>query len=339
MEYPELAVDLSESGTGVGQAIAILFAVVTADFPRIFVIDEPNSFLHPSAVRTLLQILKQETHQYIISTHAAELIAISDPSTLHLIRWENGHSKVEALRADKIQEVRRALSEVGVRLVEVFGADQIAWVEGDTERLCFPLIAAARGIAIPAGTAIVAMLNTGDFEGKKKNADLIWKIYERLNSSNALLPPALVFSFDREGRTDKQIVDLRKRSRGTVSFLPRKMYENYLIEPSALSSVVSECSGETVSAETVRDWIILNGGDARYEASKEWTSHLEDEDWLRMVHGGKLLKNLFEEVTSTRLFYDKVVHSVRLTEWLLRADNNGLNELVEYVSEVFSKQG
>ncbi|WP_334504741.1 AAA family ATPase [Bradyrhizobium sp. AZCC 1678] len=338
MEYPELAVDLSESGTGVGQAIAILFALVSADFPRIFVVDEPNSFLHPSAVRTLFQILKQEAHQYIISTHAAELVAISEPSTLHLIRWENGFSRVEALKADKIQEVRRALGEVGVRLGEVFGADQIVWVEGDTERLCFPLIAAARGFVVPAGTAIVAMLNTGDFEGKKKNADLIWKIYERLSSSNALLPPALAFSFDREGRTDGQIVDLRKRSRGMVSFLPRKMYESYLIQPSALSAVISEYSGETVSTDTVRDWLTLNGGDTRYEASKEWKGRLDDLDWLRVVHGGKLLKNLFEEVTLTRLFYDKVVHSVRLTEWLLRTDNAPFSELVDYVGEVFSKQ-
>jgi AAA15 family ATPase/GTPase len=72
MEYPELAVDLSECGTGVGQAIAILFAVVSADFPRIFVIDEPNSFLHPSAARALFRILKDEDHQYIVSTHAAD---------------------------------------------------------------------------------------------------------------------------------------------------------------------------------------------------------------------------------------------------------------------------
>lgn len=115
MEYPELAVDLSECGTGVGQAIAILFAVVSADFPRIFVIDEPNSFLHPSAARALFRILKDEDHQYIVSTHAAEIVSISEPSTLHLIRWENGSSKVDPLAADKIGEVRSALNEVGVR--------------------------------------------------------------------------------------------------------------------------------------------------------------------------------------------------------------------------------
>src|SRR5947209_12957588 len=131
MEFPELAIDLSESGTGVGQAIAILFALVSADFPRIFVIDEPNSFLHPSAARALFQILKGHNHQYIISTHAAEIVSISEPSTLHLIRWENGSSNVEALQAERIQEVRRALNEAGVRLGEVFGADQILWVEGD----------------------------------------------------------------------------------------------------------------------------------------------------------------------------------------------------------------
>jgi hypothetical protein len=202
MEYPELAVNLSDSGTGVGQAIAILFVVVSADFSRVLVIDEPNSFLHPAAMRTLLQILKGGDHQYVVSTHAAEVISISEPSTLNLIRWENGHSLVETLDAGQIKEVRRALNEIGVRLSEVFGADSILWVEGETERICFPLLVREAPVDWPPGLAIVAILNTGDFERKRADGELIWKIYERLSASNALLPPSLVWPLALIGRTE-----------------------------------------------------------------------------------------------------------------------------------------
>jgi ABC-type cobalamin/Fe3+-siderophores transport system ATPase subunit len=330
MEYPELGVELSESGTGVGQAVAVLFVIVSADFPRTIVIDEPNSFLHPSAARALFQILKRADlrHQYIISTHAAEIISISEPSTLHLIKWTDGHSVIEVLNAGQIAEVRRALNEIGVRLSEVFGADQIMWVEGETERLCFPLIAKGAGLEWPSGISIVAILHTGDFENKKKDAELIWKIYERLSSSNALLPPALAFSFDREGRTDQQMGDLRKRSRDVVKFLPRRMYENYLIEPNAIASVIHEFSGETVEVDNVRQWLNEHGGDPRYGASGVNVLSVR---WLEIVHAGDILKHLFEEVTKTRLSYDKVVHSFRLTEWLLQNNEQTLRELVDYV--------
>jgi len=86
---PGITVSLDESGTGVGQVLALLYVVVTADFPRIIAIDEPNSFLHPGAAKKLLTILKQFEHQYIISTHSAELIRVADPEFLHLVEWDN----------------------------------------------------------------------------------------------------------------------------------------------------------------------------------------------------------------------------------------------------------
>jgi hypothetical protein len=248
-----------------------------------------------------------------------------------LIRWENGSSKVDALDADKIGEVRSALNEVGVRLSEVFGADHIIWVEGETERLCFPLVAKSAGIEWPSGISMVAILNTGDFEGKKKDADLIWKLYERLSSSNALLPAALSFSFDRENRSARKIEDVRKRSGGIVKFLARKMYENYLINPKAIAVVIAEFSGEQIELGQIKDWLVQHGGEDRHEASEDWNQDIFRVEWLRNVHGGKLLKHLFEEVTGTRLYYDKVVHSSRLTEWLLENDPHHLCELVEYV--------
>ncbi len=48
MEQPELAFPLSESGTGLGQVLAILSVVMTTT-QSIIIIDEINSFLHPGA--------------------------------------------------------------------------------------------------------------------------------------------------------------------------------------------------------------------------------------------------------------------------------------------------
>jgi predicted ATPase len=79
-ERHDLAIKLEETGTGVGQVLAILYVAMT--LPRsVIIIDEPNSFLHPGAAKKLIRILKEYEHQYIISTHSSELIAVCDPST------------------------------------------------------------------------------------------------------------------------------------------------------------------------------------------------------------------------------------------------------------------
>ena len=87
MERVELSFPLNSSGTGVAQAVALLAAIMTID-KAVVIIDEINSFLHPAAVKALLRILQTQytQHQYIISTHAPDVIGFSNPKTIHLVK-------------------------------------------------------------------------------------------------------------------------------------------------------------------------------------------------------------------------------------------------------------
>ena len=58
-ERDDLAVPLVQSGTGIGQVLAMLYVVLTSEDPRMIIIDEPQSFLHPGAIRKLFDIFKQ----------------------------------------------------------------------------------------------------------------------------------------------------------------------------------------------------------------------------------------------------------------------------------------
>ena len=60
-------------------------------------------------------------------------------------------------------------------------------------------------------------LHTGDFDTKEDRAKLVFRLYERLSHANALVPPALAFVFDREGRSEQELVDLEKRDRAESS--------------------------------------------------------------------------------------------------------------------------
>src|SRR5262249_44404099 len=64
LERMDLSVPIAEAGTGVGQVLAILY-VVTQSAGNLIIIDEPNSFLHPGAAKTLISILLEHSlHQF-----------------------------------------------------------------------------------------------------------------------------------------------------------------------------------------------------------------------------------------------------------------------------------
>lgn len=154
------------------------------------------------------------------------------------IQYEHSETKASVINSEVTREQRSLLAELGVSLSDIFGADNILWVEGPTEERCFPLILEKVANKTLRGIQILAIKNTGDFQGK--HAHIIFDIYDKLSGGKSLFPPAIGFIFDREGRSEKVIEDLRKRSQSPVEFLPRRMYENYLLHPKAIASVINE---------------------------------------------------------------------------------------------------
>lgn len=337
----DLAVPLAESGTGVGQVLAILYVVLTSQFSRTILIDEPNSFLHPAAARKLIEILKVDfpMHQYIVATHSPEIIRAADPTTLFLVGLEGRETKLEHLDSASVKDQGRCLLEVGARLSDVFGSDEIIWVEGDTEEICFRLIIQDLIKKPLLGRAIVAVRNVGDLEGKRPSAKMIWEIYSHLSKSNALIPPAVAFVFDREQRTEAERADLASRTLGKVRFLPRRMYENYLLIPEAIQAVLSALpsfQSAPLSAERVKEWLETNGGKRTYLDEPSERVSITSKTWLEKVNGAKLLHDLFAQLSENREEYRKTVHSVQLTEWLVANNPDSLAEIKDFLDSILA---
>jgi predicted ATPase len=329
-EREDLAVRLEESGTGIAQVLALLYVVLTADFPQVIIIDEPQSFLHPGAVRKLIEILKQHPqHQFIITTHSPTAVTAADPDVLLLLRLQEAETIIERLDVAEASSLRLFLAEIGARLSDVFGADNILWVEGRTEEECFPKILRQRGRPL-LGTAIVGVLQTGDFEGRRSRTTV--EIYERLSTGSGLLPPAIAFIFDREGRSETEQDDLRRR--GKVYFTPRRMYENSLLNPAAIVAITTGIVNFRTSPLTedeVREWLDQNRWNARYFDTLPSEPARTPTAWLGEVHGAKLLADLFSQLSEHRVTYDKVRHGVALTDWILVHVPDDLREVGDLV--------
>ncbi len=312
----------------------MLYVVLTSEYPRTIMIDEPQSFLNPGAVRKLIEILKQYAqHQFIITTHSPEVVSVVNPQALFLLRKVEAETMIEPLDSAEAQDQKLLLSEVGARLSDVFGADNILWVEGATEEQSFPLIVEKVLRRPLQGTKILGVIQTGDFESK--HSGLILQIYDRLTKGSGLIPPAIGFIFDREGRNQQAQEDLIRRSQGKVVFLPRRMYENYLLNPHAIAAVVSQIEGfreSPVTPEEVEHWLQCNRSDKKYYDSNSSESERIGEEWMQDVHGAKLLAGVFKEFSEGRVEYDKVKYGMALTEWIVEHTPTDLTEVANIIA-------
>jgi predicted ATPase len=335
LERDDLAISLNECGTGVGQVLAILYVAINSAAECTIVIDEPNTFLHPGAVRTLMEILRSfPLQQFIISTHSSEVIRASQPSSLSFIKWNDGVTSAERLEPSSISDLRAVLREVGASIADVFGSDRIVWVEGQTEEECFRIVVEKLIKRSLFGTAIVAVRDTGSFESKRRDAKAIWEIYERLSHAQALLPPALAFSFDREGRTETEMKDLVRQSRGKVFFLPRRMLENYVLDADAITGLLNTLPSfrdSPTSAEAVSKWLDENSSSRLPKGS---VAKYGEEKWLTEVHGGELLATLFQSLSAAREEFRKTEHVPALIAWLADKKPGSLTELAKHVERL-----
>jgi len=334
-ERQDLAIPLQESGTGIGQVLAILYVAINSDFPRPVIIDEPQSFLHPSAIRKLFNILRiyYPQHQYIVTTHSPVVISAANPNKLILLKKVNVVTQVENIPVSEKNGLSLLLEELGARLSDVFGADNVLWVEGATEENCFPLIVQKILQKPLLGTAILGVLSVGELEGK--HSEKVWKIYQRLSKGKALIPPAIGFIFDREGRSQKDRAQLERESNGQVHFLSRRMYENYLLNPEAIAAVISQLenfASQPIEAQAIETWIEEHRWDRAYYSSAD----KNPESWMVNVHAGKLLDALFKALSEGCYSYDndKAYYGLQLTSWLIENRPDDLSEIKELLNTV-----
>ncbi|MES1159104.1 MAG: AAA family ATPase, partial [Terricaulis silvestris] len=120
----DLIVPLEKSGTGVGQVLALLCAAMT-NYKAVIGIDEPNNFLHPGAVKALVGILKRFEHQYIITSHSLDALAVANPRHVYTVSWSDCVSQIARANLGDVAEHRRTLADLGIALADVFGMETV----------------------------------------------------------------------------------------------------------------------------------------------------------------------------------------------------------------------
>jgi hypothetical protein len=337
-EREDLVVPLNKCGTGIGQALAILYVLATSTVGRTTIIDEPQSFLHPGAATMLVQIMNEhKEHQYFISTHAPEILAAIKPSTITALDYVEGESRVHSLDTSQSDELRRVFDRLGIDF-SIFFSTRVLWVEGPTEEKAFPLIVQTFfGKPFAARLMIRALADTGSLQAKR-NAKRMFEIYRTLSGAHALVPPIAAVILDDENRGDRIMTDLQRLGEGLLHFIRRRCYENYLLDGDAVAAIANQQENfavNSVTAEQVQNMI------ESAKASKTFLpkhdggpTELADDEWLRTVDGARLLQYIFSELSERRVTYQKTLHSVEITKWMLANDRGDFKEIADLIREV-----
>lgn len=333
-----LSNELNLSGTGIGQALAILTVAATIS-SGVIVIDELNSFLHPLAVKRLINILRTNysSHQYIVSSHAIEIIKWADPYSVILVKKSDSFTETSAIDRADVNHLRETAHELGFSVADVFGAERILWVEGQTEEECFPLVLREFGHELGDGAAIVALAATSGLSSHK-TAEAALSIYDRVSAVASPFTKGVVVALDREGLSDDAVERVHSTHAGRIFLTDRRAFENYILHFEAISRVlISETANHALTAAEVEQWFLSNGGDQALRAKASWTTTPFGSEWLKQVDAPKLLTKLFSELTDARLEFRKRKHCLEIVQQIVLLEKDFLLPLAEYLAPVAAK--
>ena len=337
MHHPELSFALENSGTGVAQVVALLTAIMTME-QAVIIVDEINSFLHPAAVKALLRLLQThyDQHQYIITTHSPEVIGFSNPSRIHLVRKSGYDSVVEAVQLDSVESFREVASHLGVSMSDVFAADRVVWLEGQTEELCLPYVHTQLVGPLPRGLLMLAVAATGDFIAKKRDREIVYEVYSRLVAASSALNIPVAFSFDMEALSDSEMEDMQRQSGGRIHFLPRRHFESFLLDADAVADFIRlriDGAG-AVGADEAAAKLAALAGLPEFQSRAKWAGSIEDETWLKNVDAAKLIARAIAELSEQRVTFGKKKDSLQLLKYLVEHKPARLAPLREYVTNL-----
>lgn len=325
----DLAVPISQVGTGVFNAVALLYVALTARTQQFLLLEEPNSFLHPRALRELLAILGEigGLHQFFVTTHSADVLRTINASTVTLLKHDGQQSMVEQTTSRKLSSLRAGLIDVGIRLTDLHGCDRILWVEGETEEAVFPSLLRHFFPAQAEGIAVLPLHATGDFESKKINPAKVADIYRKLSHGSFLAPPMVAIALDRERKTKSAIEQIEKDCAGIVHFLPRPMLEDYLLNEVAIAYVINLSFKKQINAQQVSDALVAA---KVVERNLLFPKRKNDET----LHAANTLDSLFQSFGGVGAEYKKTVHGPMLAEWILKNTPNEFEELKSWLGEL-----
>lgn len=333
----DYGIPLTHCGTGVEQLLTLGAFVLNAPDGSTLLIDEPHSYLHPSAERELMTFLQRHPeHRYVISTHSAILINAVPPDRVLPVT----SPKMPRPSRQDPPETAALLHSLGYRNSDFLFSDRLIFVEGESDQEILPILLGRNKEFVKsdiAKTGFPKMNGEGKLRGSAKQTPLLYfeKFLKELGKS--LLPRIYLFDGDcddDEQHTLQGTPMLAGNDSVAVRFLPRLEIENYLLVPGAIVKAIQHLANlEARDVSRLNEDAVSKGiQDLLANDDKKRFPDGMGGDPLRTAKGSVVLAEVFDFYGFR---YRKRNEGRLLAEHVTAENQTALNEIWDCVRSIF----
>ncbi len=235
-------IPLDNCGTGVEQIITLATFVLTTPKPGVILMDEPHSYLHPTAERALVGLLQEHPeHYYVVSTHSAVLM-----NSVPAGRITHVSPPGQPFTSERRQvQVSQILLDLGYKNSDSLFYDRLVFVEGTSDRSILRILLEKDGEIEPGELDRTGFpLLEGAPRGSRALQTSILR-REKLLAAVAGRDQPRVYVLDGDRKDDEKRFLAGTKNPDTlrelpIRFLPRLEIENYLLVAEAVTSALLE---------------------------------------------------------------------------------------------------
>ncbi|MEK4536345.1 AAA family ATPase [Peribacillus sp. FSL K6-1552] len=316
-------IPLDECGSGYTQVL-IMLCLIYSKKERVILFDEPHTFLHPHAEKSIYDLaVGCDRHQYIFSTHSPLLINYPVEKRIFFVKKINNVSNY--IEMDSIQEI---LEDLGISNSDFSFADRVIFVEGPTEEKILPLIFKKNGFRQVGFNYKIISLNGTDRDFMKRsamvnNSEKLESIFNAISHS----PIPYRILLDRDEKTQDKIIELETNYQGKIVVLPRREIENYfLIEEAICALIKNHTPEEEVKLDNIKEYIknCLADKQNKNFYPRGCNTPLDD------IKASKVLEEILSKYS---IKYNKIIDGLFIVEWLYQNGYHVLDEIYNFFAD------
>jgi predicted ATPase len=248
-------IPIKQCGTGVEQVLILLTCILGTSERRMFLLDEPQDFLHPFLERKLMEIIQNSQHSFLIATHSATMInSVQAEQITYIEKPGTGYLEYARSRPNTGEMLRH----LGYRNSDFLFFDGIVFVEGLSDKDIFPILMAKADTAKWSKLRDVCFCDLGGTRDYEKFDDMEDDLVTQEKLISALHRSGIshIYVFDGDKRvSESRLKGFRPAGRLLDHcFLERSEIENYLLDDVAVSAAINaECEERGLETRTTPD--------------------------------------------------------------------------------------
>ena len=220
------------SGFGFQVWCQLLTHISRSTDASIFIVDEPEIYLHPDVQRQLLSIFRGIKTDVLLATHSTEIMGEADPGEILLINKENRSAK----RLKDVEGVQNALESIGsiqnITLTQLARNRKILFCESLNDHRILRRFSKVLSFHELSTGVDFTPLESGGFSSWEKVKSLSWGLNRTIGTS--IFIGAI---YDRDYWSEEEITEISNKLSGNLDLAhihKRKEIENYLLVISVL---------------------------------------------------------------------------------------------------------